>query len=582
MEGEPTEEDVDAFVMENRRKLSSEAEEIFRKMSKEDQRAVIKEGTLSNCRDAIGILKSRAWNACLQAHRDWMEAHRDCSIDDLVDAFVAKSSPWVSAEAEEILKSLDFETAWKVIDFGSMHGCRDPVAIIRKRLQDAKAGKAGKGARGWGSREGREGKGKGTEKRKVWKREGGREADRIAKGISKEQLHFNGQEDAHQRALYEERSVYCMGLPPLWTSTQVGDFFGQQGDVEDVYLGKLQPNATRVVSIDFTTTEGAKNAAILYDRVEIQEEGKTFVLACSIRYKVQGTPGSRFSFPGRAPGQGDPKQAQAEGRSIFLCGIPLTTSEEEIKELVEDYGEVEGVHCLPSKGLHIASFVTMVSPGEAAFAIRGLNNSKAFGSILSASYPIEKNLKRKKPHPEEEQIQWYPLELRNFPHWTVCDDIKTIILSLGPGPKRVRVIHYDPEPSLSIARAYFQEEEERDAIQKALAGYEISPGYVLKLSALPRTAGNGPGFSQTPLNQQGLHGVSGAPTGSRPSVEEMLASTEPLKLPEWSGVSSNESHESPVLGADGWPSADWNAWNSWSNWNESSTSTWLPAAFVQR
>jgi len=30
--------------------------------------------------------------------------------------------------------------------------------------------------------------------------------------------------------------------------------------------GKLQPNATRVVSIDFTTTEGAKNAAILYDR----------------------------------------------------------------------------------------------------------------------------------------------------------------------------------------------------------------------------------------------------------------------------------------------------------------------------
>lgn len=79
------------------------------------------------------------------------------------------------------------------------------------------------------------------------------------------------------------------------------------------------------------------------------------------------------------------------------------------------------------------------------------------------------------------------MELRNFPHWTVCDDIKTIILSLGPGPKRVRVIHYDPEPSLSIARAYFQEEEERDAIQKALAGYEISPGYVLKLSALPRT-----------------------------------------------------------------------------------------------
>ena len=59
--------------------------------------------------------------------------------------------------------------------------------------------------------------------------------------LVQEQLHFNGQEDAHQRALYEERSVYCMGLPPLWTSTQVGDFFGQQGDVEDVYLWEPKP-----------------------------------------------------------------------------------------------------------------------------------------------------------------------------------------------------------------------------------------------------------------------------------------------------------------------------------------------------
>ncbi len=60
-------------------------------------------------------------------------------------------------------------------------------------------------------------------------------------GLVQEQLHFNGQEDAHQRALYEERSLYCMGLPPLWTSTQVGDFFGRRGDVEDVYLREPKP-----------------------------------------------------------------------------------------------------------------------------------------------------------------------------------------------------------------------------------------------------------------------------------------------------------------------------------------------------
>ena len=112
---------------------------------------------------------------------------------------------------------------------------------------------------------------------------------------------------------------------------------------------------------------------------------------------------------------------------------------------------------------------------------------EAFGTIISASYPIEKNLKRKKPHPEDETIPWYPVELRNFPHWTLCDDIKATILSLGPASQRVRVIHYDPEPSLSVARAYFREEEDRDATLKALAGHEISPGYILNAAALPRT-----------------------------------------------------------------------------------------------
>lgn len=143
------------------------------------------------------------------------------------------------------------------------------------------------------------------------------------------------------------------------------------------------------------------------------------------------------------------------------------------------------IYDCPSKNVSLCTLLSLLLVMVPIWTV--LPAWKAFGSILSASYSVEKNPKRKKPHPEEEQIQWYPLELRNFPHWTVCDDIKTIILSLGPGPKRVRVIHYDPEPSLSIARAYFQEEEERDAIQKALAGYEISPGYVLKLSALPRT-----------------------------------------------------------------------------------------------
>ena len=112
---------------------------------------------------------------------------------------------------------------------------------------------------------------------------------------------------------------------------------------------------------------------------------------------------------------------------------------------------------------------------------------QAFGTIIYASLAVEKNDKRKKLHPEEEWIQWYPLEIRNFPHWTVPDDIKATISTVGPSSQRVRIMHYDPLPTLSIARAYFREEADRDASLKELAGYEFSPGYPLSAEALPRT-----------------------------------------------------------------------------------------------
>ena len=68
-----------------------------------------------------------------------MESHRESSVDEFVDAFVSHTSyRWINEEAEELLRGLDFEVLWKVVDFGSMYGCRDPVAIIKRRIRDAK------------------------------------------------------------------------------------------------------------------------------------------------------------------------------------------------------------------------------------------------------------------------------------------------------------------------------------------------------------------------------------------------------------------------------------------------------------
>ena len=167
----------------------------------------------------------------------------------------------------------------------------------------------------------------------------------------------------------------------------------------------------------------------------------------------------------------------------------------------------KAIHMLPSNGFSLACFITMVSPGEAAFMIRALNDAQAgnselkaengslphfataeaFGTIVSASYPIEKNEKRKKKHPEEEIFQWYVLEIKNFPHWTVTDDIKVTISTFGNAPNRVRIIHYDPDPAQSVAKAYFRYEEDQDVALKALAGYEFTPGYALQVMTRPRT-----------------------------------------------------------------------------------------------
>ena len=111
---------------------------------------------------------------------------------------------------------------------------------------------------------------------------------------------------------------------------------------------------------------------------------------------------------------------------------------------------------------------------------------QVYGNLVSAIIAVEKNPKKRKLHPEEEPYQWYPLEIHNFPHWTLPDDIKATIVSLGPHSHRVRIIHYDPDPSLSVARAYFREEADRDAILRVLQRHEFMPGYFLQVMAMPR------------------------------------------------------------------------------------------------
>mmetsp|Transcript_77545 Transcript_77545/g.136812 ORF Transcript_77545/g.136812 Transcript_77545/m.136812 type:complete len:700 (-) Transcript_77545:30-2129(-) len=637
MDEAPTSQEIDDFVVENRRWLSDEAEDILRAMDGQDQRNVLAEGSMSNCRDPVAIVKSRAWNGHLKAHREWMEAHKNDSKEELVEAFISANLKFMNPEAEEALRKLDSEGLWRVADFGSLQGCRDATAIIKIRARsdgarngvkgkggkggkkggkDSKGGKGGKGdakgdrkgskddrsdGRGKGKNDGWEGKGhreerrdwyddrrdwdddrrerssrddryderrdryderrdrydergdwsyndrrdrsyddrgdrsydrrdgkgqqgKGWQGNERWPEDDWRSDDRHSRedgdswggAVKEEEVEAEVKEEEgdndlpgnmkavpildpvkakedKETAEAEGRVMHAMGLPPLWSAQQIESFFSHQGEVGSVHLMNVQKGKnTRAAYVYFKTKEDCTNAAMVCDRLEIEDRSSKFLLECSIKLKA-AIMGRRFSYPAR--GEVDPKIAQLEGRTVYLSRLPLHVTQDAVRELSENFGEVEAIHQLPGNSIALAFFVTMVSPGEAAFLIRDLNNSQVFGSIIQASYPVEKNEKRKKPHPEDETIPWYPLEIRNFPHWTTVEDLKASVATVGPNAQRVRVMHYDPQPMLSIARAYFREESDRDASMNALAAYEFTPGYELMVMALPRTAGNGPGFA---------------------------------------------------------------------------------------
>lgn len=69
----------------------------------------------------------------------WLDAHQD-RPDDMLEKFVVSNQAWMNQEAEDLLRSLKQEQALGVIERGSFKNCRDPVALIKKRLKDAKAG----------------------------------------------------------------------------------------------------------------------------------------------------------------------------------------------------------------------------------------------------------------------------------------------------------------------------------------------------------------------------------------------------------------------------------------------------------
>ena len=145
-----TEEEVENFITANSRWIEEAGATELRKMSPEDQRRVMAGGTLVSCRDAVGVMRSRVRQAKEKetilsgAHLSNPEAggvggklSRPASKEE-VQGFLASNSRWLNPEAEEILKMMNPLDQKRVINGGTLSGCRDPVAVLQTRAKRAR------------------------------------------------------------------------------------------------------------------------------------------------------------------------------------------------------------------------------------------------------------------------------------------------------------------------------------------------------------------------------------------------------------------------------------------------------------
>ncbi|CAJ1362351.1 unnamed protein product [Effrenium voratum] len=144
-------EEVEAFIGQNRRWLTDDAEKAFRGMGAADQRRVICAGTMSSVQNPLAVIQARVRKAkdleaavsrsggSVPAVLLGLESKltKPATAEE-VDAFVKSNERWLGGEAVEILKSMTAVDQRRVISAGTMSGCRDPVAVIQTRAKKAR------------------------------------------------------------------------------------------------------------------------------------------------------------------------------------------------------------------------------------------------------------------------------------------------------------------------------------------------------------------------------------------------------------------------------------------------------------
>jgi len=153
-----TNSEVEQFLHANREWLTEDATSILRSMNRVDAMRVIGAGTMSNCRDPVAVIRSRMRREAGGSAKQGLEGGAGSpavggvggtasttsltgvrpATPEEVEAFVVANRHFLNDDAEEILRAMNPVDKRRVLAAGTMSGCRDPIAVIRSRVRQAR------------------------------------------------------------------------------------------------------------------------------------------------------------------------------------------------------------------------------------------------------------------------------------------------------------------------------------------------------------------------------------------------------------------------------------------------------------
>ncbi|KAI5820636.1 hypothetical protein BZA77DRAFT_239833 [Pyronema omphalodes] len=164
-------------------------------------------------------------------------------------------------------------------------------------------------------------------------------------------------------------TLYVTNFPPVADEAYLRSLFSPFGDIVDIRFPSLKYNTNRrFCYIQFSTPEAAQRATSM-EGTQLGEKENLI---------------ARISAPEKKQQRANPT---AEGRELFIRNIDFKITENDIRTLFSQYGNVEKVHFLPGQrpGTHRGTGFLVFDTKEAADAALVLNGHTLNGRNLDVS-----------------------------------------------------------------------------------------------------------------------------------------------------------------------------------------------------